>query len=64
MTTRLCLTIIDKEIGKDFLKSRNKEVNIISLILLIEWFIFGVVLLAAYSAGRVSTKRVGLQFGG
>lgn len=60
MQSNFLLSIKDKELAKDFILTRNKEITIISAFLLFERFIFGVVLLSAFLSGKVSATRLGL----
>ncbi len=64
MKSYLFLTFKDQSLHKEFLLKKNKEITILSAILLFERFIFGCLALNAHIKGFTSQKRVLLHFGG
>lgn len=64
MKSRFWLTFADPTMQDDYFLSRNKEVNNISAILLLQRFVFGLALIYNYTKGHVTGRRLLLQFVG
>jgi len=62
MNSRVFLTFADNDLLKDFTLTRNKEITIFSICLLISRFLFTIILIVEYSLHEVTIRRVMAEF--